>query len=91
MDKFVKKHLNKCEVNFWDLLPNLKIKTFSSKTKKTHVKAFNDKFVTVRADRDLFGRLPITSNARQIDLKKYLAMNYRQYRLHLHIRMVASG
>ena len=64
---FVKKHLNKCEVNVWDLLPNLKIKILSYTTKKTH-----DKFVTVRADRDVFGGLLIASNARQIDLKEVL-------------------
>ena len=64
---FVKKHLNKCEINVWDLLPNLKIKIFSYTTKKTH-----ETFVTVRADRDLFGRLLMASNARQIDLKEVL-------------------
>ena len=42
-------------------------------TKKTNVRASNDKFVTVRADRDLFGRLQIASNARQIDLKEVLS------------------
>ena len=56
-----------------DPLPNLKIKTFSYTTKKTDVRASNDKFVTVRADRDLFGRLQIASNARQIDLKEVLS------------------
>ena len=60
-------HLNKCEINVWDLLPNLKIKIFSCTTKKTH-----DKFATVRADRDLFERLIIDSSARQIDLKEVL-------------------
>ena len=60
-------HLNKCEISVWDLLSNLKIKIFSYTTKKTH-----DKFTTVRADRDLFGRLLIASNARQIDLKEVL-------------------
>ena len=53
--------------NIWDLLLNLKIKIFSYTTKKTH-----DKFATVRADRDLFGRLLIAPNARQIDLKDVL-------------------
>ena len=59
MDTFVEKRINRCEINFWDPLPNLKIKTFSSMTKTTHVKVSNDKFVTVRAGRDLFGRLLI--------------------------------
>ena len=66
-DNFVKMHLNKCEINVWDLLPNLKIKIFSYTTKMTH-----DKFVTVRADRDLFERLVIASNARQVVLKEVL-------------------
>ena len=73
MDTFVDERLNKCEVNVLDPLPNLKIKTFSYTTKKTNVRASNDKFVTVRADRDLFGRLQIASNARQIDLKEVLS------------------
>ena len=45
----------------------LENKIFSYTTKKIH-----DKFVTVRTDRDLFGRLLIASNARQIDLKEVL-------------------
>ena len=73
MDTFVEKRLSKCEVLFWDPLLNLKIKTFSCTTKKTQVKVSNDKFATVRADRDLFGRLLIASNARQIDLKEVLS------------------
>ena len=73
MVMFVDKRLNKCEVNVWDSLPNWKIKTFRSTTKKTRVRASNDRFVTVRADRDLFGRLLIASNARQIDLKEVLS------------------
>ena len=56
--------MNTNDVSFWDPIPNLKIKTFSSMTKKAKVKAADDKIVTVSADRDLFGRLLIVANAR---------------------------
>jgi len=45
---------------------------FSSTNKKIHVKS-RDKLVTVNADRDLFGRLLIVSNRRQICLKEVLS------------------
>jgi len=57
MNAFVEKRLNTNEISFWDPIPNLKIKTFESMTKKVQVKAANEKLVTVGADRDLFGRL----------------------------------
>ena len=88
MDTFVEKHLNKCKVNFWDPLPNLKIKTFSSTTKTTHV---------YQSQKTSLSRSALTeisleaSNARQIASRKYLAMNCRQYRFLLYMRMVASG
>ena len=64
MTAFIEKRLNTKDVSFWDPIPNLKIKTFSSMTKKAKVKAADDKIVTVSADRDLFGRLLIVANAR---------------------------
>ena len=70
MDTFVEKHLNKCKVNFWDPLPNLKIKTFSSTTKTTHV---------YQPQKTSLSRSALTeisleaSNARQIDLKEVLS------------------
>ena len=55
MDTFVEKRLNTSEVSFWDPVPNLKIKSFSTTTKETNIKTANDKFITVSADRDLLG------------------------------------
>ena len=49
MDTFVKKRLNTSEGSFWDPVPNLKIKSFSTSTKKTNIETGNDKFVTRRA------------------------------------------
>ena len=58
--------MNTNDVSFWDPIPNFKIKTFSSMTKKAKVKAADDKIVTVSADRDLFGRLLLLTHAKQI-------------------------
>lgn len=73
MKAFVEKRLNTGETSFWDPVTSLKIKTFSTTTKKTRVKSTNEKFITVRADRDLFGRLLIAANARKINLREVLS------------------
>ena len=59
-------------VGFWEPIPKMSIKTFSSANKKIQAKS-NDKLVTVNADRDLFGRLLIVSNTRQICLEDVLS------------------
>ena len=72
MTAFVEKRINSNAVGFWEPIPNLKIMTFSSANKKIRVKS-SEKLVTVNADRDLFGRLLIVSNTRQICLKDVLS------------------
>ena len=72
MSDFIEKRINTNFEGFWEPIPNMKIKTFSSANKKIHAKS-NDKLVTVNADRDLFGRLLIVSNTRQICLKDVLS------------------
>ena len=72
MSDFIEKRINSNSVGFWEPIPNMKIKTFSSANKKIHAKS-SDKLVTVNADRDLFGRLLIVSNTRQICLKDVLS------------------
>ena len=62
-------------VGFWEPIPNMKIKTFSSANKKIHVKS-SDKLVTVNADRDLLGSFLIVSNTRQIFLKDVLSFKF---------------
>ena len=73
MTTFVKKRINSHDVSFWHSIPNLKIKTFSSMSKKVKVKYGDDKSITVHADRDLFGRLLIVANVRQINLQEVLS------------------
>ena len=72
MKAFVEQRINSNAVGFWEPIPNMKINTFSSVNKKIPVKS-SDKLVTVNADRDLFGRLLIVSNTRQISLKDVLS------------------
>ena len=72
MDTFVNQRLETSEVNFWDPVPNLKVKSFSTMAKKTNVKA-KDRVITVSADQDLFGRLLIAANTREINLKEVLS------------------
>ena len=72
MNALVEKRINSNAVGFWEPIPNMKVKTFSSTNKKIRVKS-SDKLVTVKADRDLFGRLLIVSNTRQICLKEVLS------------------
>ena len=72
MNTFVEKRLNSNQISFWDPITKLKVKTFESTTRKVQVEAVNDKLVTVGADRELFGRLLIAANVRQINLKEVL-------------------
>jgi len=73
MNSFVSERLNSNKVSFWDPVSNLKIKKIKTLTKKIQVKAADEKVITVGADRDLFGRLLIVANVRQINLKEVLS------------------
>ena len=55
------------------MVMSLQIKTFSTTTKKTSIRSTNEKFLSVSADGDLFGRLLIAVNARQINLREVLS------------------
>ena len=71
-EPLLKQRLETSEVNFWDPVPNLKVKSFSPMAKKTNVKV-NDTVITVSADRDLFRRLLIAANTREINLREVLS------------------
>ena len=73
MNMFVEQRLNTNNTNFWDSLPNLKIKTFASLVKKKTVKLVDEKVLTINADRELFGRLVIAAKSRDINLKDVLS------------------
>ena len=72
MNSFIEQRLNTNTVSFWDSIPNQKINTFASMTKKTRIKSTNEKLVTLTENRDLFGRLLIVANARQVNVREIL-------------------
>ena len=69
MNSFIEQRLNTNTSSFWDAIPNLKINTFSSMTKKTTIKSTNEKLVTLTEDRDLFKRWLIAENVWQVNVR----------------------
>ena len=72
MNSFIEQRLKTNTVSFWDAIPNLKINTFSSTTKKTTIKSTKLNLMTLTEDRDLFGRLMIVAKVRQVNVKDIL-------------------
>ena len=72
MNSFIQQRLNSNDVSFWDAIPSLKIKTFCSTAMKTTVKGSDEKLLASTEDRDLFGRLLIVANVRQVNLREIL-------------------
>ena len=73
MKVFVDKRLNTNAVKFWEPVRHLKIETFASLMKKKEVRTADEKIITVSADCDLFGRLLIAANLRDVQLKEVLS------------------
>ena len=71
MNSFIEQRLNTNTVSLWDAIPNLKINTLSSMTKTT-IKSTKEKLVTLTEGRDLFGRLLIIANVRQVNVREIL-------------------
>ena len=69
METFISSRIESNEVNFWDPVKKLNIKTFSSVAKKITVKNQKEKIVSVNADRELFSRLLVSAKSREINLK----------------------
>lgn len=72
VSSFIQERWNSNNVSFWNSIPSLTIKTFCSMMKKTTFKSTNDKLVAITEDRDLFGRLLIVANVRQVNLREIL-------------------
>ena len=70
---YVQERLNTNVTNFWSPIPNLRLKTFASLSRKKQVKATVEKVVNISADRDLFGHLIICAKSREISLKEVLS------------------
>ena len=73
MSSFINKRVNANDVSFWDAIEKLKVKTFMATTKTIRLKAADEKLITVKADRDLFGRLLIVAGVREVNLRDVLS------------------
>ena len=71
MTTFIEERLNTSTKSFWDPLPQLKINTFTKMSIKKLKGA--DTTITVKADRDLVGRLVVVAGTRQVKLKKLMS------------------
>ena len=69
MSTFVEERINSNRLKLWDTIPHLKIQTLSTLLTKQKMKADNDKVVTVKADRDILGRLVNAAKSRDIYLR----------------------
>ena len=70
MESFVLSRVQSKEVNFWDPIHKLKVKSFSSVAKSVTIKSQKEKIVSINADRKLFGQLLVAAKNREINLKK---------------------
>ena len=68
---FIEERLVKTSTGFFQTLPKLKLGSFRDAQKKTSVAA-GDRNVIIRADRNLFARLLVTGQSRQMDSKDLL-------------------
>ena len=68
---FIEERLVKTSTGFFRTLPKLKLGSFCDAQKKTSVAA-GDRNVIIRADRNLFARLLVIGQSRQMDLKDLL-------------------
>ena len=72
MKTFISSRIQRNDINFWDPIKKLKIKSFSSVAKKTVMKNQTN-MLSVNADRELFGRLLVAAKNRDINLKEVLS------------------
>lgn len=72
MTLFVSKRINTNEVGFWEPMEKMNIKMCASLSRKAKVKSVDEKLATVSVDRNLFGRLSMASQSRDIDLREVL-------------------
>lgn len=73
MEGFVSSRVQSNDINFWDPIHKLKIKSFSSVATNVTIKSQKEKIVSVNADRKLFGRLLVAEKNRDINLKEVLS------------------
>ena len=72
-------------MKFFDILPKIKLKPFSTlKSKKIVAK---DKEIMLKVDKNLFGMITVISESRNLDMKKFCHIHWAQYLGHLQLVM----
>ena len=83
MTTFIEKRINTNTISFKFRNPisKLKVKTFETTVKKEQLKAADEHLITVKSDKDLFGRLMIVANTREVNklLEEFYRTSYLQY------------
>ena len=72
LHNFLAKRIESSEVDLFDPIPKMKLKTFQAMKAKKSCK-IKDKSVTLKADRDIFARLLVIRGKRDVSLQEVLA------------------
>ena len=70
---FTEKRINTNIISFWDPISKLKVETFDTTVKKIRFKAADELLITVKSDKDLFGKLMIVWISRGVNIREVLA------------------
>ena len=70
---FIEKRINTNTISFCDPISKLKVKTFETTVKKVQLKAAEEHLITVKSEKDLFGRLMIVANTRELNIRGVLS------------------
>ena len=75
MTTFIEKRINTNSISFKFRNPNskLKVKTFETTVKKVQLKAADEHLITVKSDKDLFRRLMLVANVREVNIRDVLS------------------
>ena len=73
MTTFIEKRINTNTISFRNPISKLKVKTLETKVKKVQLKAGDEHLITVKSDKDLFGRLMIVANTREVNIRGVLS------------------
>jgi hypothetical protein len=73
LSTFVAERLESQEKSFWDRIAKLGIKTFSHLSTFSKMRTSDNRCAIATSDRDLFGRLLVVAQMRDVQLKEVLS------------------
>ena len=87
LQMFIKDKLQVPNPDIFSAIKKLKLKTFSSMTKKVKVKSKNGAEAMLKSSRDLFARMLLLAKSRNIDVKEVLSFPLAPFPLSLATEM----